>query len=161
VKGWGAYGVKNKLWGVGFSDEDGNGMNGANYRQGILSAEWTAGAINSVRSLIDHYNNISTSSADQVKAQLYLQSLREDEKAMLESLQTLRADNYASTNFPGKPSNYQTPAFASAKSYLYASKRYLVPFGWYANPIPSTCATAWVIMLADRFDPFRYGGQPN
>jgi hypothetical protein len=158
VKGWGAYGVKNKLWGVGFSDEDGNGMNGANYRQGILSSEWTAGAINLVRNQIDYYGGVSISSADRAKSQLYVQSLKEDEKAMLQALQMLRADNYDNANFPGKPNNYKSLGIAPSKAYLYASKRYLIPFGWYANSIPSTCATAWVILLADRFDPFKYGG---
>jgi hypothetical protein len=161
VKGWGAYGVKNKLWGVGFSDEDGNGMNGANYRHGILSSEWTAGAINLVRNLIDHYGSVPTDSADHAKSQIFVRSLKEDEKDMLESLPMLRADNYDSANFPGKPSNYKSLRFPTSKSYLYASKRYLVPFGWYANPVPSTCATAWVILLADRFDPFNYGGGMN
>jgi hypothetical protein len=45
--------------------------------------------------------------------------------------------------------------------YVYASRRYAIPFGWYANPLPSTCATAWVLMLAAGFDPFGYGGAPN
>jgi hypothetical protein len=49
----------------------------------------------------------------------------------------------------------------ASKPYLYASRRYRVPFGWYANPIPSTVSTAWIIMLADDFDPFGYGGAPN
>jgi hypothetical protein len=29
----------------------------------------------------------------------------------------------------------------------------MVPFGWYANPLPSTCATAWRVMLARNFNP--------
>jgi GT2 family glycosyltransferase len=45
--------------------------------------------------------------------------------------------------------------------YLYSSRRYLIPFGWYGNPIPSTAASAWVILIADRFDPFGYAGRPN
>jgi hypothetical protein len=161
VKSWGAYGIDNKLWGVGFSDQDGNGMKSGNYGQGVLSSEWTAGAINSVRTLIDHYQSIPTGTAEYAQSQVYVRSLKEDEHAMLAALQKLRADNYGHTNFPGKPNNYQSLAFPPSKAYLYASKRYLIPFGWYANPIPSTCATAWIIMLTDRFDPFRYGGRPN
>jgi hypothetical protein len=45
--------------------------------------------------------------------------------------------------------------------YLYASRRYHIPFGWVANPLPSTAATAWMIMLANSYDPFGYGGAAN
>ena len=114
-----------------------------------------------IRNLIDYYGGIPPNSMDRVKAQLYVQSLKEDERAMLEALQTLRVDSYDKTDLPGKPHNYKSLGFRSSKSYLYASKRYFIPFGWYANPIPSTCATAWVVMLADRFDPFGYGGRAN
>lgn len=162
VKAWGAYGDKNRLQGVGYSDEDGNGMNNHGiYNQGILSAEWTAGAINMVRNLIDHYAVVTSSSTDHAKSKLYVQLLKEDERAMVEALLMLRLDNYDKTNFPGKPNNHKAMGFQSSNSYLYASKRYFIPFGWYANPIPSTCATAWVIMLADRYDPFGYAGRPN
>lgn len=162
VKTWGAYGVKNKLWGVGYSNDDGNGTNtdGA-YRQGILSAEWTAGAINMVRSLINYYKHLPADSANFKKAQTYVQSLTEDETSMLEALQTLRIDNYEKTGFTGKPISYNGLIHPSSKAYLYASKRYFIPFGWYANPIPSTCATSWIVMLADRYDPFGYAGMPN
>jgi hypothetical protein len=162
VKKWGAYGVNNKLWGVGYSDEDGNGMNpDSTYRQGILSAEWTAGAINMVRNLINYYEHIPANSPNGPQSQTYVQSLKADEASMLEALPTLRVDNYNKTSFPGKPHSYDNLIHQSSKPYLYASKRYFIPFGWYANPLPSTCATAWVIMLADRFDPFGYAGRPN
>jgi hypothetical protein len=45
--------------------------------------------------------------------------------------------------------------------WLYASRRYLIPFGWQANPLPSTCATAWALLLDAHYDPFGLGGQPN
>jgi len=161
VKSWGAYGLKDKLWGVGFSDEDGNGLNSGSYRQGVFSAEWTAGAINMVRKLISYYDSMPTNSGDHAKSQSFVLSLKNDEIAMLEAMQWLRADNYERSSFPGKPDDYKNLALHSSNAYLYASKRHFVPFGWYANPIPSTCATAWGIMLADRFDPFGYGGRPN
>jgi hypothetical protein len=41
---------------------------------------------------------------------------------------------------------------------LYASKRYAIPFGWFANPLPSTCATAWMIMEYYGYNPFTLGG---
>lgn len=162
VKKWGAYGVSNTLWGVGYSDEDGNGMNAdGSYRQGVLSSEWTAGAVNMVRNLVAYYQQVSVDSANYKKAQEYVQSLKKDEFRMSDALQTLRIDNYNKANLPGKPAAYQKLINQTSKPYLYASKRYFVPFGWYANPLPSTCATSWMIMLADRFDPFGYGGQAN
>ncbi len=160
VRQWGAYGVGTTLWGVGYSDQDGNGIAAdGNFRQGVLSSEWTAGAITAVRSMIHHYQSLPTTSPDYAQAQLMWHSLRQDESAMLEGMQTLRTDRYALTTFPGKG-----PAIVgngTALPYLYASRRYFIPFGWYANPLPSTCATAWAIMVADRFDPFGYGGEPN
>jgi hypothetical protein len=162
VKQWGGYGVDRKLWGVGYSDEDGNGINGdGTYRQGVLSAEWTAGAINMVRSMINHYDHVAKDSSNFSKAKAYAQDLKDDARTMLDGLQTLRIDNYGKTNFPGKPDNYDDLIQVSSKPYLYASKRFMIPFGWNSNPIPSTCATAWVIMLADHFDPFGYAGYSN
>lgn len=162
IKRWGGYGVGNTLWGVGYSDADGNGADpNGRYRQGVLSSEWTAGAINMVRNLIAHYQKTPNTSADYKASTEYVRSLKQDESAMLDALQKLRIDNYINEDFPGKPASYQDLMHQQLKPFLYSSKRYFVPFGWYANPLPSTCATAWAIMLADHFDPFGYGGQPN
>jgi hypothetical protein len=162
VKSWGAYGVGPTLWGVGYSDQDGNGMNpDGTYRQGVLSSEWTAGAIVMVRNMIRHYGAISPSALHGADAANYRRHLRDDESAMLNGVQHLRFDQYQSTDFPGKPANYPALIPQPNQPYLYASSRYRVPFGWYANPIPSTVATAWVVLLADDFDPFGYGGIPN
>jgi hypothetical protein len=159
MKSWGAYGVGRKLLGVGYSDVDGNGQNAdQTYRQGVLSGEWTAGAILMLRDMIRHYAAAPPAARHLPPASLYEKDLREDEKSMTEGIQTLRYDRYLTTAFPGKPDDYQNLVIQPTKPYLYASKRYLVPFGWYANPLPSTCASAWVIMLADDFDPFAYGG---
>ncbi len=80
---------------------------------------------------------------------------------MLEGLQNLRFDRYQSAPFAGKPERYARLLNSNNGAYVYASKRYEIPFGWYANPLPSTCATAWMIMIAHRYDPFGYSGQPN
>ena len=162
VKSWGAYGVGHTLWGVGYSDQDGNGTNpDGTYKQGVLSAEWTAGAIVMVRNMIRHYSRGSRSSVDAAGAARYERGLREDQSAMLDAVQTLRFDQYQRTDFPGKPADYQRLIVQASKPYLYSSRRYLIPFGWYANPIPSTASTAWIIIVADDFDPFEYGGGPN
>jgi hypothetical protein len=90
-----------------------------------------------------------------------VKALREDEAALLEGVQTLRFDRYMGTAFPGKPADYGNLIVQPSKPYLYASKRYQIPFGWYANPLPSTASTGWMIMVADDYDPFAYGGSPG
>jgi hypothetical protein len=161
MKGWGAYGADRTLWGVGYSDQDGNGIErNGHYRQGILSAEWTAGAITMLRNLIEYYSAVPSRSAQHAKAAAFVRALQTDEQAMLAGLDTLRFDHYLQTSFPGKPADYDRLLSQNSTPYLYASRRYLIPFGWYANPLPSTCATAWAIMIHDRFDPFGYGGKP-
>ena len=152
TKNWGAYGTERTLWGVGYSDKDGNGadQSGA-FRQGVLSGEWTAGAINAVRNMIRFYG------ADPK----YTTALRQDEAAMVKAIGTLRIDRYASTDFPGKAAGYGNLISLKTKPYLYASRRYRIPFGWYANPLPSTASTAWMLMIANAYDPFGIGGTPN
>ena len=162
VKQWGGYGVGTTLWGVGYSDQDGNGrLADGGYRQGVLSSEWTAGAITAVRNMIHHYDSLAPASPDYAQAQLMLRSLHEDERAMLVGMQRLRVDRYASTAFSGKVPSPVSSGGTTVLPYLYASRRHFIPFGWYANPLPSTCSTAWAIMVADWFDPFGYGGEPN
>jgi hypothetical protein len=111
--------------------------------------------------MIKHYQSVQHDSVNYAGARQYEKDLREDEAAMLDGVQTLRFDRYLTTDFPEKPDNYADLIVQSGKPYLYASKRYQVPFGWYANPIPSTSSTAWMIMLADDYDPFGYGGKAN
>jgi len=159
VKRWGGYGIGTAIWGVGFSDQDGNGINAdGQYRQGVLSAEWTAGAITAVRAMIVHYQSIDPSSSHSRQARHFVEALRNDEHTMLTAMDTLRIDRYPGAGFIGTPKRYGQLFTLATKPYLYASKRYLIPFGWYANPIPSTCATAWMIMAANRYNPFLPGG---
>jgi hypothetical protein len=161
VKQWGGYGIGKTLWGVGFSDQDGNGIDASgNYRQGVLSTEWTAGAITMLRSMIAYYQTISPESSQYWEVQRFLETLKQDEQSMLAAIIKMRVDTYATDDFPGQPEHYhQLLPIGQTRPYVYASKRYLIPFGWYANPIPSTCATAWIIMVADGYNPFVYGGR--
>jgi hypothetical protein len=164
LKRWGGYGEGPTLWGVGYSELDGNGVDGNGaYRAGILSSEWTAGAITMVRGMITHYGRIAPDSPRHAAARRYLEELRRDEQTMLAGIGRLRLDAYIATPFAGKPPDYERlmPRNPALQPYVYASRRYAIPFGWYANPLPSTCATAWVLMLAAGFDPFGYGGAPN
>ncbi len=167
LKDWGACGEAQTLWGVGYSDADSNGKNSrGNFRASVLSAEWTAGAIVMVRNMIHHYRSPPRSAAEAAQAQIFVSKLADDESRMVAGVQRLRYDRYIQGNLPGKPADYANlivePATpVSSEPYLYSSRRYLVPFGWYGNPIPSTAASAWIILVADRFDPFGYAGRPN
>jgi hypothetical protein len=94
-------------------------------------------------------------------ARAYVARLTDDEAAMLTAMSALRADVYPSKGFPATPPAYATLIPVKTKPYLYASRRHYIPFGWYANPLPSTASTAWMIMLANGYDPFGVGGVPN
>jgi len=43
-------------------------------------------------------------------------------------------------------------------SYLYANKRFFIPWGWYANPIGATSSTAWAVCDDWKYNPFMLGG---
>jgi hypothetical protein len=167
LKTWGGYGEGRTLWGVGYSDADGNGqMADGIYKAGVMSAEWTAGAIVMVRNMINYYRSVPTNSPNATQARSFEAQLRQDEGSMILGIQQLRFGRYVQATLPGKPHDYAnlimeptTPV--RSEPYLYSSKRYRIPFGWYGNPIPSTASTAWVILVADDYDPFGYGGSPN
>lgn len=167
LKDWGGYGEGQTLWGVGYSDADSNGRAPqGDFRAGVLSAEWTAGAIVMVRNMIHHYRSPPRNAVESAKAQVFVSKLADDESRMIAGIQSLRYDRYIQGRIPGKPADYAnlvveptTPV--KSEPYLYSSRRYFIPFGWYGNPIPSTAASAWVILIADRFDPFGYAGRPN
>ncbi|MFZ4115270.1 MAG: hypothetical protein ACOYK6_00935 [Chthoniobacterales bacterium] len=174
VKDWGGYygdspnGSDKELWGVGYSDHDhdGNGKIDPNDRSGILSGEWTAGAINAVRVLITQYQAACDSGHETPenlqKIKGYLNGLQKDHDSMVKHIQSLRTDQYAEEAAFNKvrPSNYKELISIPTNKlgYLYASKRYLIPFGWYANPIPSMASTTWVVMLHYNFNPFSAKG---
>ena len=167
LKRWGAYGEGQTLLGVGYSDRDGNGQTpeGA-FRQGVLSAEWTAGAIVMLRNMIAYYGSVAPGLPEAARARDWVARLRTDEQAMTVGMQRLRFSRYVEAGFPGKPPDYanlivEPTSPVRSEPYLYSSRRYLVPFGWYGNPLPSTSSTAWAILIADHYDPFGYAGKPN
>ncbi len=166
VKSWGGYyGPDKTLWGVGYSDQDGNGKE-ADYRKGINSGEWSAGAINLLRCLITQYEIVSVSplypAEEQDEAKKFVLSLQEDHDSLFQNLMSLRSDKYDKSPAYDdvRPADYPSliPMPADTIAFLYASKRYMIPFGWFANPIPSTTSTAWAIMLHYNFNPFHPDG---
>ncbi len=159
MKAWGGYyDDRDQLWGVGYSSIDGNGLDDGN-RSGIMSAEWTAGAINMLNVLIAQY---STQKASHPDAKEYIASLQTDLESMEAHINTLRVANYSSVKMfdSVRPKNYDSLVSLNEnqQAYLYSSKRYFIPFGWYANPLPSTASTSWALLMNYKYNPFTLGG---
>ena len=119
-----------------------------------------------LRCLITQYTAASTSSSyssdQQQQALQYVAALQKDHDSMFKNLLSLRSDQYPSSSAYGavRPANYSTllPIPSNKLAFVYASKRYFIPFGWFANPIPSVTSTSWVMMLDQNFNPFKIGG---
>lgn len=107
-------------------------------RHDILSAEWTFGAINAVEAMMDYYQNDGTRHG----------SLQSDSASMRQGVLALRTDHTSDSGLD--PS--------TDMAYLYSNKRYAIPFGWMANPVPSTCSTGWAVLTELNFNPFYLGG---
>lgn len=159
MKVWGGYyDDSGNLWGVGYSNHDGNGSGHSN-KNGIMSAEWTAGAINMLNILIAQYSSQKTSHAD---AKKYVARLQADLESMETHISALRVANYSHQSLfdSVRPPNYDTLVglAKNQQAYLYASKRYFIPFGWYANPLPSNSSTSWALLMNYKYNPFTLGG---
>jgi hypothetical protein len=159
MKVWGGYyDDSGNLWGVGYSDQDGNGLGHSN-KNGILSAEWTAGAINMLKVMIAQYTLQESSHPD---AKRYVASLRTDLQSIEAHISTLSVAKYSSVNMFDsiRPQNYDSLVSLAGNqhAYLYASKRYFIPFGWYANPLPSNASTSWALLMNYSYNPFTLGG---
>eukprot|EP00474_Spongospora_subterranea_P001257 CRZ01715.1 hypothetical protein [Spongospora subterranea] len=137
VDSWFGTGTAYKIWETtksraGVFDRHGR-LLGVGYTDGhkIMSSEWTFGAINMCRVLASQYANIDA----RISA-----SFAADAKSMFDGVQSLKVQ------LPDK-----------TVSYKYASERYWIPFGWWANPVPSMTSTSWSIMLDYGVNPFVLG----
>lgn len=149
---WGTYKHGNTLMGVGFDDS----KDGA---QDIMSAEWTLGAIGMLKTMELYYEQ-------------HAQTLAADIQDMREGLLHLTTDYYSKSpvfaaDVPKPPEgleylSYEQMVFpkktAQSQGLVYASKRYFIPFGWYANAVPSTASTAWAVMDEYGYNAFAFGG---
>lgn len=97
----------------------------------VFSVEWTLGAILLVNQLSDHYHFIDLKD-EAVSMREGVERLKE--KVIIDAVETI--------------------------AYDYADRRYYIPFGWWANKIPSLTSTAWVLMIDRNFNPFILGGGP-
>jgi hypothetical protein len=83
------------------------------------------------------------------KAKTIVEDLKKDQNSMFKHLMTLRTDNYPTeTAYASvRPAQYASivPMPADKLAFVYASKRYMIPFGWFSNPLPSTASTSCAV----------------
>jgi hypothetical protein len=137
------YYINGELAGVGYTTTVTNGS-----RPDIWSGEWTWGAIFMCRKVAAEYVRAgrpdwaATLRADADSMERYLKMLVvpcEDDPVWCEGGGLLLPDG----------------------SYLYANKRFFIPWGWYANPIGATSSTAWAVCDDWNYNPFMLGGGEN
>ncbi|MDO8579890.1 MAG: hypothetical protein Q7S13_00225, partial [Candidatus Omnitrophota bacterium] len=139
---WYGEGTAYKIWKntkkrAGYYD-DKNILRGVGFSDGhdIFSGEWTFGAVMAARSLATYYETTHPDWANE---------------ALTDSV-TMRN---------GIERELKVKFDDGSMAYLYANKRYEIPFGWWANPLPSLASTAWAVMVDTNFDPFVLGGGKN
>lgn len=132
TKKYTGYFVGGKIAGVGYTAIVENKTVAPN--NGIWSAEWTFGAINMAQVLAQQYAEMGHSD--------YHDSLMADAQSMYDAI------------VKPWPAGLQF----SDGSYVYANKRFLIPWGWYSNPIGALCSTSWSVFQERNYNPFVFGG---
>ena len=94
----------------------------------MLSGEWTLGAVNLLKNMAVYYRD-------------HAEALRREASHMRQAVT--------------RDLLVESPHGPALK---YANKRYFIPFGWYANPVPSAASTAWAILEDEDYNVFRLGG---
>ncbi|MFH1753561.1 MAG: glycogen/starch synthase, partial [Candidatus Omnitrophota bacterium] len=138
---WYGEGAAMKIWQntrreAGYLGRDGV-LRGIGYTNGhdISSSEWGFGAVMASRSLARYYKDS-----------------HED--------WSIEAENDSINMRRGIEEDLKIELDDGSIAYKYANKRYPIPFGWWANPIPSLCACSWAIMVDNDVVPFILGGGP-
>jgi len=138
AKALGGYYIDGNLAGVGYTVPNNN-----NTKPDIWSAEWTWGAVFMCRKLSLEYRKIGKTAwadslwADALSMVSYMsQEVKPDVDGVWSGGGLVQVDG----------------------SYLYANKRFFIPWGWYANPIGATSSTAWAVLYDWNYNPFMLGG---
>jgi len=135
------YYIDNNLAGVGYTVP--KIINGSYPKPDIWSGEWTWGAIFMTRRLAEQYRALGKFD--------YANSLKADSDSMLKYTQMAVQ--------PNKDGIWSGGGLVQSDgSYLYANKRFFIPWGWYANPIGATSSTAWAVANEFDYNPFMLGG---
>lgn len=160
TKRYAGYFVSNSpsIHGVGFCDINDESND-------VCTAEWTFGAILMCRNLARDYWQMGKQDIARSFA-LDAESMRagvESLKVVVSNITTVTTSTNSGSRFTYDPNwaNWGSPARTNIRTgvaWLYANKRYEIPFGWWANPLPSLASTAWSVMTDRDFDPFILGG---
>lgn len=134
VKYYAGYFINGTIAGVGYTDSLSKKNHSAMPKHDIWSAEWTFGAINMAQVLSQQYQD----AGDATKAASLLKDAQDMYNAVTEYW----------------PKGLRFPD----GSYVYANKRFFIPWGWFSNPISALCSTAWSVLQAQNFDPFHWAG---
>lgn len=118
-----------ELCGVGYTFSNISGQ--------VLSGEWTYGAMNWLNVMVNDSGYNST----------LIGNLQSDVSAM----------NFGTYSFVVTATSINNSS-ETYDSVLYAGTRYYIPFGWFANPLPSLASTSWAVFLANNFNPFHVRG---
>jgi len=102
----------------------------------VLSGEWSLGAVNMANILIKQYADNSN----------FTTSLQRDVSDIRFSVENRLTSNV----------NYKNGTSTTAVNY--SNIRYFIPFGWWANPIPSMASTGWAVLVDKGYNPFVLGG---
>jgi len=132
------YYVNNELAGVGYTTSASNST-----RPDIWSGEWTWGAVFMTRKLAQEYTQQGKTA--------WAASLLADSKSMVQYM--------SQASKPGHDGVWSGGGLVQVDgSYLYANKRFFIPWGWYANPVGATSSTGWAVFNDMNYDPFALGG---
>lgn len=140
--------------GVGFSDVN-------NQSNDVFSAEWTFGAILMCRNLARDY--LAAGRPDLARRfEDDAETMRSSCEDLLVPVTNIVTETLANGQFTYDLNWWQYTTkitnVTSGVAYVYANKRYEIPFGWWANRLPSLASTAWSVMDDAWFDPFVLGG---
>jgi len=110
----------------------------------IWSGEWTWGAVFMTYKLAKEYFAAGNSA--------YATSLMADSESMVKYMRQKANTTDDGVWAPGGG------LILEDGSYLYANKRFFIPWGWYANPLGATSSTGWSVFYDWMYDPFQLGG---
>jgi len=141
VKKLAGYFIDDNIAGVGYTTTGKNGTADRNVT--IWSGEWTWGAVFMLRRVSSEYSRAGKGD--------WATAMKADADQMVKYMQT--------EVVPCDDGVWCGGGLVQIDgSYLYANKRFFIPWGWYANPIGATSSTAWGVLNDYDYDPFRIGG---
>ena len=104
----------------------------------VLSGEWTFGAINWARVIVNESGYPADVINSIIKDADFMRSSLESELLMSTPVQS---------------------GFETHPSMAYANLRYYIPFGWWANPLPSMASTSWAVAVDSSMNPLHILGR--